>query len=198
MRSGLVRWLLIFVVITIAKRSYADDAVSPTFALGVFFEFGDEKGTAGGIQVWAGGTYYPEIDRDASDSLAFVSLGLQLRTGFMPVLTGPNQISPQLRAGIAIVDAANADNDGLGSRKHPLPLANLYVTAGYRLASELGLDNMDHKRKDEAAFRIGIGATVPWVPAATDAPIPDGGEFLVDINNDGSVDRIGFDMVIGF
>lgn len=198
MRPLLPACLAVLSVLCASSPCKAEDAVSPTISLGMFFEFGDEKGTSGGFDVWVGATYYPDLNREASDTVAFASAGVQLRTGLIPVMTGPNQFSPQLRAGLAFVDAPHADEDGLGSTKRPLPKAKVYAIAGYRWAAAFGLDNMDHLRKDEQAFRVGLGAVIPAWPAALDFPIPDGGEFLVDINHDGGVDRVGFDVVVGF
>jgi hypothetical protein len=180
------------------RLAAAGDGFAPTVSFGMFFEFGDEAGSSGGFEVWAGGSYYPSVDRDAKQTTSFVSAGLELRTGLIPLLTGPNEISPQLRVGLAFLGGVGYQDNDTEFRNLTLAKAKIYGIAGYRWASGFGFDNMKGKRKSEDAFRFGIGGVIPAFPAAIDFPVPDGADFIVDVNRDGTVDRVGFDVVVGF
>lgn len=180
------------------RVAHGDDGVAPTVSLGLFFEFGDEAGTSGGFELWAGAAYYPSVDRSARQAAGFVAAGLELRTGLIPVLTGPNEISPQLRVGLAFLGGVgNLGNDS-ESENLTIARAKIYAIAGYRWVSGFGIDNLDRRRKSEDAFRLGLGVLVPAFPAAIDVPVPDGADVFVDINRDGSFDRLSFDVVLGF
>ncbi len=77
--------------------------IVPTTSIGVFMEFGDEYGTSGGFAFWLGAALYPSVEPRAEQITGFISLGVQARTGFLPLLTGPNEVIPQLRAGLAVL-----------------------------------------------------------------------------------------------
>lgn len=175
-------------------------------AFGLFFEFGDEYGPAGGLELWMGGTYYPTLeDRRAAQTTPFTSAGLQIRTGFIPLLTGPNEISPQVRAGVAWLAGTSPLTTVWGDRTDRSQSDNLmfpngraYGIVGYRHAFAFGFDNLGRKRKDEHALRLGAGTVWLWAPAKLDVAVPDGFDLLVDIDLEGRVDRSGFDVVVGF
>lgn len=197
----LQRFLLLGLVVVASfvhlPAAQAEDAFAPTVSLGVFFEFGDEYGPTGGLEIWAGAAYYPSVDLDAEQTTGFLAAGLELRTGLIPILTGPNELSPQLRGGVVFLSGIGAEGIENETDNLSLSKAKLYGIIGYRWVSEFGLDNLEGKRKDEDAFRFGAGALFPVI-FAYDIPLIDGAEFFADVNRDGTLDRSGFDVVLGF
>lgn len=182
----------------IAHDARADSGFGLTLSVGGFLEFGDEAGTESGLDLWIGTAYFPSIDLDSRDAVPFIASGVQLRTGFLPLLTGPNQASPQLRVGYAFPGGADYYRNETRFDKLTNTRAKVFAIVGYRAAGAFGLDNDDGLRQNEHAVRIGIGAVAPAIPNALDAPMLDGLDLLVDVNFDGSIDRYGMDVVIGF
>ncbi len=186
-------------ILLATSTAHAASDVVPTVSIGVFFEFGDEAGFAGGFDVWAGAAMYPLLDDPAADGATLmVAAGLQLRTGMIPLLTGPNQISPQLRTGIAWLGGVGHLTRDTEFKNQAFSNAKLYAITGYRWAFEFGLDNLKRKRKDENAFRFGIGSVVPLIPDTLEVPMLNGVDVLGDVNLDGSFDRFGFSVFAGF
>jgi hypothetical protein len=171
--------------------------IAPSLSLGVFFEFGDEAGMAGGFDLWAGASVYPGADGQSARTAPFISPGIQLRTGFIPLLTGPTEICPQVRMGLASLAGVGSPNRDTAFDNLFMPDARLYAIAGYRWALAFGWDNMDGRRKNEEAVRLGLGAVFPAIPNGLDIPMVDGADFFVDINRGGEFDRLGFDLVMG-
>ena len=69
---------------------------------------------------------------------------------------------------------------------------------GYRWAFEFGLDNMDRRRQDEHAFRLGMNLTSSGFLRLIDPfPFFNMVGAIVDLNTDGSVDRYGFQLGFG-
>jgi hypothetical protein len=173
--------------------------IVPTAAFGFFMEFGDEAGIAGGWALWLGGCVYPSVEPKAQQTTGFLSFGAQLRTGMIPVLSGPTEVTPQLRAGLAFLggrDFVERDSTFLNLT---FPKARVYGTLGYRWAFAFGWDNMDSRRKDEQALRLGLGFQAPLInKAASKFPVPNGLELFVDVNRDKTLDRLGFDLTVGF
>ena len=66
--------------------------IAPTASLGFFMEFDDEAGIAGGLTAWLGGCLFPDVEPHARQTTGFVSFGVQLRTGMLPILTGPIEV----------------------------------------------------------------------------------------------------------
>lgn len=61
------------------------------------------------------------------------------------------------------------------------------------------LEVMDGRRRSEHAVRFGVGASSGAVWEATDpVPVPNGLEFILDMNADGSLDRLGAAIFAGF
>lgn len=194
--------LLIALLFTAAfpANAAAETGIAPAASLGMFFEFGDEAGFSGGFALWGGATIYPDVDPSSDGAAFFLAPGLEVRTGAIPLLTGPNQISPQLRAGVAFL---GPPGERMGGTSSPdgltFPDLKLSAILGYRWAFEFGLDNLDRRRRNEDAFRLGFDVSSAGLLRLTD-PIPVlnmvGG--IVDVNTDGSIDRYGFTVGLGF
>lgn len=178
----------------------ADPGVSLTTHLGVFFEFGDEAGFSGGFSLWVGSAIYPDVDPDSEEAAFFLAPGLELRTGFIPFLTGPNEISPQLRLGVAFPGPPEAMPDSISTPENLTFMdVKLAAIVGYRWAFAFGADNPDGRRQDEDAFRFGLSLAGPGLWRFTDrVPVPNMVEGFLDVNLDGSLDRGGFAVGFGF
>lgn len=173
--------------------------IVPTASLGFFMEFGDEAGLAGGWSAWLGGCLYPVVEPQGRQTTGFVSFGVQLRTGMLPLLTGPNEVTPQLRAGVAWLGGPDFIKSDSEFQNLTFPRAKLYGRVGYRWAFEFGWDNMDRRRRAEQAIRLGLGFQAPLINKAADLfPVPNGLEFFIDLNRDATLDRFGFDLTLGF
>lgn len=170
-------------------------SVGPTATLGVFFEFGDEVAFAGGFALWVGASIYPSVEPERDDTAWFIAPGLELRTGLIPFLSGPNQLGPQVRAGVVVLKDPAEVADG---ERLDIVAARLHVSAGYRWASSFGWDNMEGHRKDEHALRLGVGGYAPALWDLTEqTPVPNGLDGALDVNFDGSVDRWGVAVGLG-
>jgi hypothetical protein len=182
-----------------ANPAHAETRVAPTASGGFFFEFGDEAGFSGGFALWLGASLYPDVRPSKAQTTGFAALGVELRTGPIPLLTGPNQFIPQLRGGIVSLGGEDFIEDDSEFKNLTFPKYKAYGSVGYRWASSFGLDNLDGRRKDEQAFRFGVGLqSLAYLKAIDPVPSPDGLELMLDVNHDGSLDRYGFDVNLGF
>ncbi len=195
------RWVLpLLTWLVFPVRAGADPGLAPSVHIGMFFEFGDEAGFAGGFSLWAGAAIYPSVDPDNDGAAFFLAPGLELRTGLIPFLTGPTELIPQLRAGVAWLGPPKQTEDSF-SYPDNLALTDLRLQAalGYRFAFAFGLDNPDRRRKDEQALRIGLEIHGPGLWRLADPyPVPDMLSGMIDVNLDGSFDRGGFGLGFGF
>ena len=188
---------LLFAVLC-APPARAETRVAPTASLGLFFEFGDEAGICGGFALWLGASLYPNVRPSDAQTTGFAALGAELRTGLIPLLTGPNQFSPQLRGGLVSLGGEDFVEDDSAFMNLTFPKYKAYGIVGYRWASSFGLDNLKGLRKDEDAFRLGLGfQSVAYLKAIDPYPSPNGLNLMMDINQDGSLDRYGFDVNAG-
>ncbi len=184
-------------VLAFPMNAVAETGVVPAAHFGVFFEFGDEAELAGGFALWAGAAIFPGADPAEPGTAFFFTPGLELRTGFIPLLTGPNQISPQVRLGMAW-QGNHEDSDESSSTRQMSDL-KLQAILGYRWAFEFGLDNLMRDRRDEDAMRFGIDVTSAGLLRLTEPIfVPNVLTGIVDVNRDGSVDRVGFTLGVGF
>jgi len=182
-----------------ASPARTETRVAPTASAGFFFEFGDEAGFSGGFALWVGASLYPDVHPSEAQTTGFAALGVELRTGPIPLLTGPNQFIPQLRGGLVSLGGEDFVEDDSEFKNLTFPRYKAYGIVGYRWASSFGLDNLDGRRKDEEAFRFGLGLqSLAYLKAIDPFPSPDGLELMMDLNHDGSLDRFGFDVNAGF
>ncbi len=190
--------LVVILACSSVASAESGPAIAPTAGLGMFFEFGDQAGTSGGFALWLGGSVYADVEPNAAQTAGYLSLGVELRTGLLPLLTGPNEITPQLRGGIAFLGGSDFLDSDDPFYNVTFPKSKLYAAVGYRWASAFGWDNMNRRRKNESAFRLGVGAATQVFNAWIDEPFPNTAEFIVDIEEDGAIDRLGASVLIGF
>lgn len=198
--AGRFATALVVLALTIPASASAETGVAPSAAIGMFFEFGDEAGFSGGFSLWAGATVYPDVDPVDDGAAFFVSPGLEFRTGAIPFLTGPNQVSPQVRMGVALLGSPD-ERDSTFSNPDGLVFPDLKLAAilGYRWAFAFGLDNADGRRRDENAFRVGVDlSSVGFLRLLDPIPMLNAINGTVDINTDGTIDRFGFSAGFGF
>jgi len=196
----LLRIVAVAWVTWLSASAWAREArIVPTASFGLFMEFGDEAGIGGGWALWLGGCLYPSVEPKAQQNTGFLSFGVQLRTGMIPVLSGPTEVTPQLRAGLAFLGGPDFVESDSAFKNLTFPRAKVYGSLGYRWAFEFGWDNMDRRRRAEQALRLGLGFQAPLInKAAGKFPVPSGLELFVDVNRDQTLDRLGFDLTVGF
>lgn len=192
--------LIIFVSTVAPLEASAETGVAPAATFGMFFEFGDEAGFSGGFALWGGAAIYPDVDPSDDGAAFFVAPGVEFRTGAIPLLTGPNQISPQIRAGLAFLGAPEDRRDSVSSPDDlTFPDLKLAAILGYRWAFEFGLDNREGLRKDENAFRFGLDlSSAGFLRLLDPIPMLNNVGGIVDVNTDGSIDRYGLMVGFGF
>jgi hypothetical protein len=192
-RVGLFGILVFATVFMAADTARADPGVAIEASLGLFVEFGDEAGTSGGFTFWVGRPVYPSVDPSSSGAAFFVSPGVELRTGFIPLLTGPNQISPQLRPGLALLGPRDERRDGLSSPPDLIfPQFKIAGVVGFRWSFAFGLDNPEGRRKTEGAMRLGLDLrSIELLRITAPVVIPNVFGGHVDVNTDGTFDRSG-------
>jgi hypothetical protein len=193
-----VMWMVCVLSCWLPATGHADAGFAYEASIGLFVEFGDEAGTSGGFTFWAGAPFYPSVDPSQSGAAFFVSPGVELRTGFIPILTGPNQVSPQVRPGLALLGPEDLRRDGFTNPPNLMfPQFKFAGVIGYRWSFAFGLDNLEGRRKTEGAMRFGLDLrSIELLRVTAPVVIPNVYGGHVDVNTDGSFDRAG--LLFGF